>query len=429
MSNPKTQTASTSEKISNRNSKDNTQKISVRNSSDLPNCTVDQVQGSPISDRNFATQSTSISKKKFLTEISVRNSNASRIQAKRTKKDWMRDNGFTDKPRVGHTTYFQRSTQATETTDALAMRFMQHLHGKRDLNKPTGQYVVVAHNRCEAHPELAQGNTSKYVNPHWKEVRSRESLETLVPMVSANPTMYISVNGFSRSKRRKINLESLNALFVDCDIYHAHPIHQARWQACKNNQDRLELAMHYCAQARLPNPSMVVFSGAGLYLLWAFENPIHIKRVSSADNAEMDAISLQHYRLWLQAQEALHSMLKDTMGADKQARDECRVLRIPGTYHCKREPVLADILHESQVGYEHNLIMALAVQQAALNGNAAALDFLQAQEEGRTSEISDRNLKDGIPKISDRNLSTPPTSTLKANIDEAKLLELMGNTP
>ena len=119
--------------------------------------------------------------------------------------------------------------------------------------------------------------------------------------------IYITPNTFYKPCRRLENIKELNTLFIDLDYY-------------KTGKTRIQVLMdlekNYFNQ-RIPIPNYVIDSGRGMYLIWL------IKKVPIID-----------LPLWKAAEEYFYKTLKE-FGADRQALDEIRILRIPGSINSK----------------------------------------------------------------------------------------------
>jgi hypothetical protein len=120
--------------------------------------------------------------------------------------------------------------------------------------------------------------------------------------------VYISTQRF-RGRRRIAHLLSLGSLPMDLDFYQipdlagVHPI------------GVLEVALLALEKAAMPEPTLAIASGKGLYLLW-LHGPIPRAALPR----------------WTACQKALWEVLKH-LGADRAAIDAARVLRVVGTIH------------------------------------------------------------------------------------------------
>jgi hypothetical protein len=115
--------------------------------------------------------------------------------------------------------------------------------------------------------------------------------------------VYTSMNSFMTCKFRTIkNLKHLNALYIDIDCYKLDLTKEQVIYALKKDYfDRV-----------IPRPTFIIDSGRGIYLIWKIDE---------------DRNALPR---WSIVQNYLYDKLKE-FGADKQALDAARILRVPGT--------------------------------------------------------------------------------------------------
>ena len=130
---------------------------------------------------------------------------------------------------------------------------------------------------------------------------------------------FITVNEF-RYWRQVDNLKSLRSLYVDIDT--------------NLNIQEIDDALH---EAKLPRPSMIVWSGRGVHLYWLHE--------------PMPAKSLP---VWQRCQDTIIRALAP-VGADKAAKDCARVLRLCGTVNAKNGAVVTGRVYDPQPWRFHDL--------------------------------------------------------------------------
>ena len=119
--------------------------------------------------------------------------------------------------------------------------------------------------------------------------------------------VYISINTFYSTFRRLEYLKELKAQFIDLDIY-------------KTKFSKEQIIMHLEADyfnKSIPRPNLIIDSGRGLYLIWL-----------------LNSVPSKALPLWKSIEEYLYSVLKP-FGADRQALDPTRVLRVPGSINSK----------------------------------------------------------------------------------------------
>jgi hypothetical protein len=130
-----------------------------------------------------------------------------------------------------------------------------------------------------------------------------------------------AITGLPVYSRRAAQLRWLNAVCVDIDAGH--------------NGEQLDLPVLFnefavdLAFSGLPRPNIVVFSGRGLWSLWSLCDPANFSRPVPAFS-DKRAI----YQRVSQAIVARFSRL----GADPNATDPSRVMRVPGTINTKAAP-------------------------------------------------------------------------------------------
>lgn len=121
---------------------------------------------------------------------------------------------------------------------------------------------------------------------------------------------YVSINTFFRPIRQKRAVRHLNAFFLDLDIYNAGV----------SQQDVFDAINFLVRTERMLPPTMVLSSGRGMYLLIKIEDvPGLYKKVQVLYEA------IQQY---------LFELFED-YGADANAKDVARVLRVPSSTNTK----------------------------------------------------------------------------------------------
>jgi hypothetical protein len=120
--------------------------------------------------------------------------------------------------------------------------------------------------------------------------------------------VYLSTQRF-RGRRRVAQLLTLSSLHADLDYYKVPELTGA------SPRRVFEGALGALERARKPEPSLAIFSGRGLYLLW-LHSPIPRAALPR----------------WEACQRELREVL-GPFGADGQALDAARVLRVVGTRH------------------------------------------------------------------------------------------------
>jgi hypothetical protein len=132
-------------------------------------------------------------------------------------------------------------------------------------------------------------------------------------MLNPKEDTYLGQNDFKRKNRRVVNLLRINLAFVDLDIDR-----QENSTLTGHHDSDLDFLLDWHRNNFEPFPSAIIASGRGYHLKWYFENPIPsqaLPRWNAVQNVLMEKYS--------------------EMGADRQAKDASRVLRVIGTTNSK----------------------------------------------------------------------------------------------
>lgn len=146
---------------------------------------------------------------------------------------------------------------------------------------------------------------------HQKSYRLTD-LHRVLPLVDRSCDTWMSQAEFSRPNRRVVNLARIGLLFADLDYYRVpglsgRPADDVAW-----------LLLEHCRNEGIPIPSLIIGSGQGLQVKWLLEGtiPRHaLPRWNACQRHLVDALSL--------------------FGADPQAKDASRVLRLVDTVNTK----------------------------------------------------------------------------------------------
>jgi hypothetical protein len=143
---------------------------------------------------------------------------------------------------------------------------------------------------------------------HQHTVHLRDFEEGLARMRGLGTDVYVAQNEFFRPDRKVVHCARLTSLYIDLDVYKEPRLRG--WSL-----DRLTgLVELTCEDKAVPPPTVVVFSGQGLQLKWVLERPV-----------PRDALPR-----WQAVQRELFRRFEH-IGADKNALDASRVLRLVGT--------------------------------------------------------------------------------------------------
>ena len=191
---------------------------------------------------------------------------------------------------------------------------------------------------------LQEGGNSGYFAVLWKDGTAiphqvSYPLAALAPVVETiNPTYdtWISQATFVAKNRRAVSLRDVGLLFADLDTYHIEGLRGVSPEAQAN------ALLSYCALEGLPQPSVVLYSGRGLQAKWLLDT----------------AVSRGSILQWNEVQKALVHVLEG-FGADRNARDVSRVLRLEKTVNTK----------------SGELVRVVHVQGGAASGGPVRYDF------------------------------------------------------
>ncbi len=136
-----------------------------------------------------------------------------------------------------------------------------------------------------------------------------EGLKDIVEELHEQNDVFVSPNTMYIPKRRVENIRQFRSLFQDID--------------CKNlgleKAETAYLIWELYLEGKIPKPTMITDSGRGIHLYWRIQN------------APYGALNT-----WQELQDYIYYNLKH-LGADRQATDSARVLRLPGTINSKNQ--------------------------------------------------------------------------------------------
>lgn len=182
------------------------------------------------------------------------------------------------------------------------------------------------------HPSGSRGFFAHLVKD-GRTTRQRSYRIDHLPVVidQADPAKdnYISQAEFFRPNRRVVNLLRLNLNFIDLDFYAIDP---GRERFAEHRQ-MAWVVRYFCEDERIPPPSLIAFSGRGLYLKWLYEG----------------AIPRQAVLRWNALQRRLVELFTP-FGADARAKDASRILRLMGTTNTKSGEVVRVLHVETENG-------------------------------------------------------------------------------
>ena len=184
-------------------------------------------------------------------------------------------------------------------------------------------YISTVHKNSKGYITRAE------INPSYKQWHYK--FPELLKQDFTGDNIYMSVSTYYKTYRRIECIKELRAMLIDLDIYN---------KGISKEKALMDLQENYY-NTKIPIPSLTIDSGRGLYLLWLI-NPV-------------PSMALP---LWKAIEENFYDKLKD-LGADRQALDPTRILRVPVSINTKSNTVVKVVeeydytydLREIQEGY------------------------------------------------------------------------------
>ena len=176
------------------------------------------------------------------------------------------------------------------------------------IKKNKVEYIDKLHGNSKGWITRSCIDENGYSQWHYKYAELKE-----VNLTGEN--IYITLNTFFNPYRRLECIKELNALFIDLDYYKTK---------FTKEQIIMNLEGNYFNKI-IPATNYILDSGRGLALVWL------INKVPS-----------KALPLWKAIEEYLYNQLKE-FGADRQALDATRILRVPGSINSKSKTVVSII--------------------------------------------------------------------------------------
>jgi hypothetical protein len=241
-----------------------------------------------------------------------------------------------------------------------------------------GQYGELIHGGGKGLVSIAH----KTRTSRWKErIHGVEAALELLKGCRGREDVYLSTQRF-RGRRRVAYLLSLSELYADLDYYRIPEL------TGFDPRKVLELVLKALQKAGIPEPSLAISSGRGLYLLWLHE-----------------PIARSALPRWAACQRELCEVLKH-LGADSFAVDAARVLRVISTRHSEARAMVEAITPAGEVWEFDDLADRI------LPLTRAELHDLRVQRALRGSRNPSESLR------------TPPEGFTAATLWEARLSDL-----
>lgn len=170
------------------------------------------------------------------------------------------------------------------------------------------EYIDKVHGNSKGWITRSCIDENGYSQWHYKYAELKETDLT-------GENIYITLNTFYKPYRRLECIKELNGVYIDLDCYKT-----------KYTKDQIimNLEENYFNKI-IPATNYILDSGRGLVLMWL------INKVPS-----------KALPLWKAVQEYLYKQLKE-FGADRQALDATRILRVPGSINSKSKTVVSII--------------------------------------------------------------------------------------
>ena len=176
------------------------------------------------------------------------------------------------------------------------------------IKKNKVEYIDRVHGNSKGWITRSCIDENGYSQWHYKYLELKETDLT-------GENIYITLNTFYKPCRRLECIKELNFVYIDLDYYKTK---------YTKEQVIMNLESNYFNKI-IPATNYIIDSGRGLALIWL------INKVPS--NA---------LPLWKAVQEYLYNQLKE-FGADRQALDATRILRVPGSINSKSKTVVSII--------------------------------------------------------------------------------------
>jgi len=198
------------------------------------------------------------------------------------------------------------------------------------------------------------------------------SLPYVIDLADERLDNYISQAEFLKPNRRVVNIARLNLNFVDLDIYHVDPTGE---QFTTPTQMAGALRI-FCDDNNLPQPSITAFSGRGLYIKYL-----------------INTLPRQALPRWNAVQRRLVDIFRP-FGADHQAKDASRVLRLMGTTNTKSGEIVR-VLDVEQEDGKPKVYDFEYLAREILETDRGTIERNRAEQEAKAARRAGFNVIDG----------------------------------
>lgn len=218
-------------------------------------------------------------------------------------------------------------------------------------------YICTLHSKSKGWITKAEISSRGYKQWHYKYIE-------LCDLDFSGENIYITLNTFFSTYRRIEYIKELNALYIDLDYYKT---------GFTKEQIIMNLEANYFNKS-IPIPNFVIDSGRGLYLIWL-----------------INSVPSKALPLWKAVQEYFYNQLK-SLGADRQALDATRILRVPGSINSKTKSVV-NIIDEYDYIYDLREIQKEFLQELRpyekKKGRPSKINFIFRERSLYYSRIQD----------------------------------------
>ena len=165
------------------------------------------------------------------------------------------------------------------------------------------------------HDSQNHGFFSILVDRYGEKIQSSHRLSEMpivLGLIDKNRDTWMTQAEFIRPNRRVVYLARIGLLFADLDTY------REPWATGRTAEQLAASVLYYCAQEGIPAPSMLIFSGRGIQAKWLLDGVIPraaLPRWNACQRYLVDRLAF--------------------LGADRQAKDASRVLRLVNTVNQK----------------------------------------------------------------------------------------------
>lgn len=157
-----------------------------------------------------------------------------------------------------------------------------------------------------------------------------------------NKDFYETVNTFSGNKKRSDKIFELMNLYLDIDFKLSNI--EVDINDEKQIYNYIDLLVGRCRELKIPDPSQINFSGNGLHVYWFVDK---VNDFNNEGKKLFGSNAKACKKFYLNLENELVKNFQD-LGADNNAKDLSRVLRVVGTSNSKNGRVCKSIYHDDK---------------------------------------------------------------------------------